>query len=117
MDIQRSSKRRLTRGLWASSPVWSPDGTTIAFVNGGAPGFSGFDVYTIAVDGSNLRRLTNIGRVDHSRIAWSPSGDKILFAASEADNLLNYDIYAISKEGQNLLRLTNHPATDWMPAW
>ncbi len=49
-------------------PVWSPDGTMIAFLSerDGNP-----EIYVIGVDGSNLTRLT-FGNYEEEQIQWQP---------------------------------------------
>jgi Tol biopolymer transport system component len=54
------------------SPSWSPDGNRIAFPRGWS------DIYTIKIDGTGLRKLTDVPGV-HTEPAWSPDGSKIAF--------------------------------------
>jgi TolB protein len=66
-----SGERRLTFGLFARAPQWSPSGDRIAFSVRGSDG--NWDVYTVAADGSALTRLTtDSGRDDYP--AWTADG-------------------------------------------
>jgi WD40-like Beta Propeller Repeat len=66
-----SGEQRLTFGLFARAPQWSPSGDRIAFSVRGSDG--NWDIYTVAADGSSLRRLTtDAGRDDYP--AWSADG-------------------------------------------
>ena len=58
-------------------PVFSPDGTRIAFMSGrdGNP-----EIYVMNVDGSNLRRLTNHPAGDGTP-TWSPNSEQIAFVS------------------------------------
>jgi dipeptidyl aminopeptidase/acylaminoacyl peptidase len=60
--------------IW--SPVWSPDDKQIAF-SGTHGGIT--DLYTVDVDGKNLRQLTNDLYGD-MQPAWSPDGKQLAFA-------------------------------------
>lgn len=70
--------RRLVSGLGrAMGPLFSPDGTQIAFtatVDGNA------DIYVVPVDGGQARRLTYHPAID-SALAWSSDGTRILFTS------------------------------------
>jgi TolB protein len=66
-----TGERRLTFGLFARAPQWSPSGDRIAFSVRGSDG--NWDVYTVAADGSSLTRLTtDPGRDDYP--AWTADG-------------------------------------------
>ena len=60
-----------------AAPVWSPDGTKIAFSAQTASGQ--WLVYLIGANGSGRRQLTS-GRLSYVDVAWSPSGRLVGFS-------------------------------------
>ena len=104
MDANGESQIRLTRHpLDDWQPVWSPDGTRIAFVsnrNGG-----NVQIYIMDSDGKNPTRLTD-GVWDREP-AWSPDGRKIAFSGYPEE--LNFEIYVMDADGENQKRLTRIP--------
>jgi dipeptidyl aminopeptidase/acylaminoacyl peptidase len=65
-----------------TSPRWSPDGKTIAFVaKRGDNEFA--QIYLMPIDGGEAQPLTSHASAV-SDIAWAPAGDAILFKAPEA---------------------------------
>ncbi len=87
---------RLTAGVGeVKYPRFSPDGAWLAFL-GKEEGPS--EVYVMAADGSEARRLTFQGI--SSVVGWSPAGDAILFASSAGSAHRGEDmLYAVSPEG------------------
>jgi hypothetical protein len=82
MNADGSDVRVLGQG---SNPVWSPDGTRIAFeraeLDACVLDICALNIYTMAVDGSDLRKLTGNARAFAyaAAPAWSPDGTKIAY--------------------------------------
>ena len=90
-------------------PMWSPDGSRIVFYSFLGPGFGPRDIFTINVDGSDLRRLTS--DLDAVAPAWSPDGSRIAFYMSG-------DIFTMAPDGGDIRRLTDRDDLhDAGPAW
>lgn len=88
----------------------SPDGTRIAFMSDAA---GSFDVYTMASDGSDRRRLTD-GPGREGTPIWSPDGRRIAYQ-TVVDG--NSEISVMDADGSNRVQVTDHPATDMHPTW
>ncbi len=110
MNADGSGLTRLTEPLTARcKPIWSPDGTRIAFVNGRKG-----DVYVINADGTGQAQLTSNPGPDASP-AWSPDGTRIAFDSTRDGNR---DIYIMNADGSGQTNLTNNsPLSDLSPAW
>lgn len=95
-------------------PVFSPDGTRIAFMStrdGQA------EIYVMNVDGSNLRRLTNHPEDDVTP-TWSPSGTQIAFTSSRSGRPQIYMMNAADGSDVRLVSLGESEADrpTWSPA-
>jgi dipeptidyl aminopeptidase/acylaminoacyl peptidase len=71
------------------------------------------EIYVIAADGSNPRRLTDNEAID-GEPAWSPDGSQIAFHSARDGN---FEIYVMDADGGNAHRVTQDPAADLAPAW
>ena len=91
----------------ARSPMFSPDGGTIAFIlsNDTLAGFLGV-TYLVDADGSNLRRITQPGPC-LIRPDWSPDGTKITTFAHFC-NPQNETIAVMNADGTGLHYLTDN---------
>jgi TolB protein len=91
-------------------PVFSPDGTRIAFMSArdGNP-----EIYVMNADGSNVRRLTNHPAGDGTP-TWSPNSAQIAFVSDRAGSP---QIYLMSADGSNLSRLTTTESWADRPTW
>jgi Tol biopolymer transport system component len=82
LAVDGSDDRRLTPitdGSYEDTgPKFSPDGTMIVFGSDKGNTREHNDIYTINIDGTNLRRLTYGANNSYSR-SWSPNGRRIVF--------------------------------------
>jgi Tol biopolymer transport system component len=102
---------RLTqRSASEGSPVWSPDGKSLAFVS-----FSdgSAEIYTMLADGSQQERLTRNEADDFSPV-WSPDGEQITFVSKLYGA---GEIFIMDADGGRQRRLTNNDAEDSEPDW
>lgn len=89
------SDRRLlvdTPGL-DSNPVWSPDGTQVAFISGAGSGQGG-RVSVVNADGTGLRQVSSANAL-YTPPAWSPDGTEIAFQT------FNYVLHIVGTDGSN----------------
>jgi len=107
---------RLTqRGLWDDvDPVWSPDGTQIAFESVRQDN-SDAEIFVMNADGSGLRNLTNTPLDHEVDPAWSQDGTKIAFARF-TDNA-QLDIYTVDVQGGTPRQVTTAITDERSPAW
>jgi TolB protein len=91
-------------------PVWSPDGTRIAF-RSHRDGDE--EVYIMNADGSDPQNLTNAPGGDYSP-AWSPNGEWIAFMSDRAGN---NNIWIIRPDGTGLRQITDLPGISEYPSW
>lgn len=99
-----------TWDMEATAPVWSPDGTRIAFQN--------FDehyyqIWSVAADGREARALTS-GYYDHREPAWS--GSRIAFS-SDRSGEGSYDIWTLDLDSSEYRRWTQSANDAHSPAW
>lgn len=114
---------RLTRGLGAGMPAWSPDGSRLAVTNLGGAGLGEFigATHILKANGTRGRSLFASGEspLFESEMdpAWSPDGARL--AIVHAKNVFGFDadIYTVRPDGTGLRRLTHHPGFDAYPAW
>jgi Tol biopolymer transport system component/imidazolonepropionase-like amidohydrolase len=98
----------------ARQPMWSPDGTAIAFF---AYRDGGYGLWTMAPDGSGARQLT-LGPFDDREPIWSHDGTRIAFSSDRGDSLgSDYNIWLVDVRSGDLRQLTTHVAEDSMPSW
>jgi eukaryotic-like serine/threonine-protein kinase len=89
-DLPRDTLTRLTSGDAAEKcPLWTPDGTRIAFM-------SGEGVYWMPWDGSGVaERLTTTGH-DSAPASWTPDGMTLAFALEKPTDT---DVWILPKGG------------------
>ncbi len=119
-NIDGSNKRTLTNNpAIDANPVFSPDGSQIAFVTNRGDNRGLFDLYQMNADGSNQRPIAaNNGGTNFSP-AWSSDGKEIYFANDKEDGRNgNFEIFKTALNSVSLLtRITNRPqSADESPA-
>jgi uncharacterized repeat protein (TIGR01451 family) len=116
MNWDGSAVLRLTSAPYDdTAPVWSPDGTKIAFQsfrNG-----LNYQIYVMNADGSGQVNISN-NNANDTQPSWSPDGTKIAFA-SDRDQAGFSSIYVMNANGSNQARVTLSASgfVDEQPAW
>ncbi|MDO1584565.1 TolB family protein [Rhizobium oryzicola] len=87
---------------------WSPDGARFAYCG---IRDNVFDIYTIATDGSDERRLTH-GEGRNDGPDYSPDGRWIYFNSSRTGRM---QIWRVPAEGGEAERITDSEFGDWFP--
>jgi Tol biopolymer transport system component len=110
MDVNGSGNQLIVRE--ACNPVWSPDGSKIAYISTDAS--SSPQISTINPDGSNPRQLTSaslpswdsgfppFGNYDPH---WTPDGRRIVYVSEINEGLP--EIYIMNRDGSDQTRLTD----------
>lgn len=120
MDVGKKRPKRLTfAGRYNSAPSWSPDGRTLVFA-GWAEGH--FDVFTINIDGTGLKRITQKRRSNglwsnNESPSFSPDGRFISFISNRTGKK---KLYIIRNDGSNIFPVTgrdkyNYYHAKWSP--
>lgn len=111
MNADGSEPNQLTKtsGVRNIRPVWSPDGSRIAFTSDRD---GDKDIYIVDADGSNLSRIEMAD--DQTVSDWSPDGDRLLLVdKSDGDR----EICSINPDGTGLVKLTDNDEEDDAPKW
>lgn len=82
----------------------SPDGKWVAFMSHDREGAKDWEVYVMAADGSNVRRLTNRPGID-GLPTWSSDSQWIAFVQETDPGSNNWDIIAIRPDGTDEAKL------------
>lgn len=117
IDADGSHQVRLTSNHVADqSPVWSPDGSRIAYI-------SGDSIYIMNSDGGNQRQLvvhprpnTGLYYNQPDSVTWSPDGKYLTFSACL--EMQDRNIYIVDVNSGTLTNLTAaNGAQDTSPRW
>ncbi len=109
MDDEGVNVRAITSGGFHTQPRWSPRGDSIIFtIREGT-----HDLWSIAPDGSNPRRLT-AGPGDNESAAWAPNGRHVLFQSNRSGS---WQIFAMLADGAEQAPVTRGSADHTSPSW
>ena len=94
-----------------SGPRLNTQGDRLVFVSGQ----SGYgEIWTMRIDGSEARQITDSGRVEVGTPNWSPDGRLIGFNGLTDQS---FDVYLIDAAGGALRPFTSAPSTDGGATW
>jgi Tol biopolymer transport system component len=122
-----SRRRQLTatasdtdpRGTDEETPVWAPDGRSLAFNGDTAAG--DFELWVMRADGSGRRNVTNSPDSGDGGGAWSPDGRTLLFGSDRDDDGnpedADHDLYAMRADGGRQRNITRDPYFETGPDW
>jgi len=109
MDTEGASVRQITSGGHHTQPRWSPKGDVIVFTTRQGS----HDLWAIAPDGSNPRRLTS-GPGDNQGATWAPDGRHIAF---QTNRLGSWQIFTMLADGSEQTPITRGSSDSTSPSW
>jgi TolB protein len=111
MNGDGSQLNRLTNmeGVWDSEPVWSPDGSRIAFCRLD-PRTQYSELWMMNADGSGQLPIGMQG----FQPRWSPAGTRFLYTSNKAGN---WEIYTCRIDGSHEQRLTHTGSNEATAVW
>jgi TolB protein len=108
VDVATGTSRLLARRGQAAR--WSPDGRTIAYVDGG--------LYVVPAEGGTRRRLGRHRLNESSPPSWSPDSQRLAYAGSTGSSY-RVDLFTIRADGSGERRLVQRvadlAAVHWSP--
>ncbi|MHC4423088.1 MAG: TolB family protein [Planctomycetota bacterium] len=93
-------------------PDWSNDGARIVFDSMRSD--PDRDLYMMAIDGTDVQRLTNKPGQEDKCPAFSPDDSAITYICTANGDM---DIFVMNGDGTGVKNLTNHPGSDRCPSW
>jgi Tol biopolymer transport system component len=98
-----------------SQPVWSPDGSQIAFTGAGGPAYSRSAVFVVNADGSDVRQVSSASGGSDFSPSWSPNGRQLAVASIRYED---WSISVVGADGSGEHLLVGHQGSYVEdPAW
>ncbi|MAS33386.1 MAG: hypothetical protein CL610_05230 [Anaerolineaceae bacterium] len=114
VDVATGEEQQLTNFTNDLEPDWSPDSQRIVFTTS-RDGFQ--ELYTMAPDGSDLKRLTENENLNDLRAEYSPDGSMITYMTNYSVGDGTGEIWVMNADGSNQRRLTDNRRDDLLPVW
>jgi Tol biopolymer transport system component len=86
---------------FAFYPVWSPDGSRVAFAKGGSGVSTTYNVVVASSDGSSQRTIVTDTPV--ISISWSPDGSRLAYIGSEPTG--GHSVWTVNADGTGATRV------------
>ncbi len=97
MDADGSNVTRLTADPVSEfQPVWSPDGSRIAFSRSIDPVILHSAIFTMNTDGTGVRQVSDATEGSDFSPSWSPDGSQLIFAGIHSEN---WGIWRVNEDG------------------
>jgi TolB protein len=128
MDMDGANQRQVTFGLgYDGGAFFSPDGKQLVFrasrptteaeikeykdyLAQGLVAPTNMEIYTVNVDGTNLKQVTNLGKANWAPY-FHPSGKKIIFSSNHhSARGYDFQLYMINTDGTGLEVITSESA-------
>lgn len=135
MNIDGTDVKQITHDLgYDGGAFFSPDGTKLIFrasrpqteeeiavykelLAQGLVMPTNMELYMCNADGTNLKKLTNLGQANWCPF-FLPSGDKVIFASNHTtERGYPFNLYVIDTNGQNLEQITHDYVFDAFPVF
>jgi Tol biopolymer transport system component len=133
MDIDGKNQKQITSGLgYDGGAFFSPDGKELVFrasrpqtkeeqdeykslLKDHLVAPTNMEIYICNVDGSNLRKITSLGKANWAPF-FHPSGKKIIFSSNHhAQRGYDFQLYMINRDGSGLERITGESMFNAFP--
>ena len=130
-DLDGGSIKRLTKNeSLETNPVWSPDGTRIAFLSDRDYGRTEYRLYTMAGDGSDVQSVAPNTPATGDPAVWSPDGERFAFFSNTWQSPFEEytrALYTVGADGSSLAKVheeiveghllepTPYPLATWSP--
>lgn len=121
IDADTGAHRRLVLNLhpdWDEPPVWSPDGTKVAYLCSAHANPEFTNICVVNADGGGKRRLTNARACDFE-LSFSPSGNLISFTRDRSCDpgyFSSNSLFVMNSDGSQLRQVAEHALhLEWQP--